>query len=81
LDDTLVVDVASGDGQQLPRGWAQWNSRINGAIRDQQPNDQALRSNKEPALGVWRGEIALPSTAQKILGRSAAIGITVTTRS
>jgi hypothetical protein len=79
FDDTLVVDIAPGDGQSPPRAWATWNSAIPGAIRDWQPHGDAL-GDTDPAAGVWRGRLEIPPTARSILGPNAEIALTVTSR-
>lgn len=77
FDDTLVVDLAPGDGQSPPRAWATWNSEIPGAIRYWQPTDEPLPDH-DRAPGVWRGLVPLPPTARPILGPDARLRLTVT---
>ncbi len=80
FDDTLVVDVAPGDGQGPPRAWAAWNSVIPGAIRTWKPDGTAPLQDLAPQPGIWRGEVRLPPSARGILDSSAAIQLTVTRR-
>ena len=79
FDDTLVVDIAPGDGQSAPQAWATWNSEIPGPIRDWEPSGQPL-GDADVATGVWKGRIGIPPTARPILGPHAEVVLTVTTR-
>lgn len=79
FDDTLIVDIAPGDGQAAPRAWATWNSLIPGALRDWKPDGEPL-GDSEPATGVWRGRVKVPPTAHPILGAAAEITLSVTSR-
>ncbi|SFO58089.1 Alpha/beta hydrolase of unknown function [Geodermatophilus obscurus] len=79
-EDTLVVDIAPGDGAAAPRAWVMWNSVIPGALRDWQPDGPPL-ADLDPTPGRWHGRIPVPDTAQPILGPDAAVVLTVTGRS
>lgn len=79
FDDTLVVDIAPGDGLVPAQAWATWNSMIPGAIRDWQPDGEPL-GDTDPATGTWRGRIPVPPSARPILGLDAEITLTVTSR-
>jgi hypothetical protein len=75
-EDTLVVDIEPGDETSFPRAYATWNSVIPGALRDWQPGGDPL-PDLVNAPGVWRGRVPVPATARPILGRNAAIVLTV----
>jgi hypothetical protein len=69
FDDTLVVDVHPGDGGRA-RVWAEWNSKIDGAVREWTSPDQDAKT--------WRSEIPVPDTAHRVLGTGAAIRLVIT---
>jgi hypothetical protein len=76
--DILVVDIAA-DQQQPQQAWATWNSAIPEAIRDWTPNAQtALADQASDTPNLWRSTIPLPQSAHRLLGRNAAIQLTVT---
>lgn len=79
--DALLVDMAYGNGQDLPTAWAQWNSSIDVAVRDWEPRekDDELRDLEE-APKLWRGEIGLPLAAHRLMGKNARLSLTVTPR-
>jgi pimeloyl-ACP methyl ester carboxylesterase len=79
FDDTLVVDIAPGDGSLAPRAWGTWTSTIPGAIRDWQPEGDPL-GDADEAAGVWQGDIPLPEACRKILGPEAHLALVVTQR-
>ncbi|HZD02678.1 MAG TPA: hypothetical protein VFA46_21550 [Actinomycetes bacterium] len=77
FDDILVVDVGHRDGAMV--AWATWNSQIPGAIRDYVPSGDPL-GDENPEAGTWVAHVALPPTAEPILGSNARIQLTVTPR-
>ncbi len=77
FDDVLIVDVGHRDAALV--AWATWNSQIPGAIRDYVPSGDPL-GDEDPEVGTWVARVALPSTAEPILGKNARIQLTVTPR-
>ena len=80
FEDTLVVDIAPGDGPGNPRVWTAWSSQIPGALRDWDPAHAATMADADDRSGVWRGEVALPPTCRPLLGPQAVVGLVVTAR-
>ena len=78
--DVLVVDIAAATDQQMPRGWAIWNSALPMAIRDWTPDDAAELTDVDAEPGRWRGQVPLPRMAHELLGRDARLQLTVTKR-
>lgn len=78
--DALLVDIAYGDGQELPRAWANWNSRIDAAVREWEPRAEDELSDRAPEPQLWRGEVDLPKVAHRLMGKNARIALTVTPR-
>ena len=77
FEDLLVVDVGTVDDRLA--AWAVWNSEVSVPLRDYEPSGPPL-DDEEPAEGVWIASIALPPTAREILGRRAALRLTVADR-
>jgi hypothetical protein len=77
FDDILIVDI--GHRADALTAWAVWNSKISGAIRDYEPSGDPL-GDEDPRAGAWVVRVALPSTAEPILGSNARIQLTVTPR-
>jgi hypothetical protein len=80
FEDTLVIDIAPGDGTSLPKAWATWNSALPGAIRDYDPTAGPPIRDTNPAAGEWAGEIPMPPVSHPLLGEEAVLVITVTPR-
>lgn len=76
FDDTLVVDVHPGDGGRA-QVWAEWNSRIDGAIREW-TSTRPLLPDQDADPEIWRSEIPVPDTAHRVLGTRAAIQLVIT---
>ncbi|GAA4410087.1 hypothetical protein GCM10023168_29410 [Fodinibacter luteus] len=80
FEDTLVVDIAPGEGTTSPKAWATWNSQLAGAIRDYDATKGAPIPDSEPEIGRWRGEVPMPAVSHRLLGANAVLAITVTPR-
>jgi hypothetical protein len=80
FEDTLVIDIAPGDGTSLPKAWATWNSALPGAIRDYDPTTGPPIRDTNPAAGEWAGEIPMPPVSHPLFGEEAVLVITVTPR-
>ena len=80
FEDTLIVDIAPGDGTVDQKAWAIWNSQLGGAIRDYDATERTPIPDSEPELGRWRGEVPMPRVAHSLLGPDAVLAITVTPR-
>ncbi|RSM36042.1 hypothetical protein DMA12_41950 [Amycolatopsis balhimycina DSM 5908] len=77
FDDTLVVDVQPGNGDEQPaQAWAVWNSELPGAIRNWTPTGDPLPGDQSG--DGWMTEVALPETANPLFGPTAAIRLTLT---
>jgi hypothetical protein len=77
--DVLVVDIAQG-GPDSGATWATWNSEIGGAIRDWDPRGTAPLADADARPGHWKVRVPLPPGARPLLGRDAAVEITVDAR-
>lgn len=73
FDDTLIVDVHPGGGRT--EVWADWNSSIDGAIRDWTSN-RPRPPHQDTTPEVWR--IPVPETAHNVLGPEAAVQLVIT---
>jgi len=80
FEDTLVVDIAPGDGTVMPKAWAIWNSQLPEAIRDYDPTATPPIHDTNPATGQWRGEVPMPPVSHPLFGQDAVVVITVTPR-
>jgi hypothetical protein len=81
--DALLVDIAYGDGQLMPKAWAAWNSTVDATVRDWIPDEQDdyLEDKAPDDPNIWRGVIALPKVAHRLMGENARVVLTVTPRS
>lgn len=77
FDDILIVDIGRRDDAMA--AWAEWNSKIRGAIRDYEPTGDPF-TDENPRPGEWVAHVPLPSTAEPILGPKARLRLTVRTR-
>jgi hypothetical protein len=77
FEDILIVDVGNRDGAMM--AWAEWNSRIRGAIREYEPTGEPM-TDENPRPGTWIAHVPLPPTAEPILGPKARFRLTVTAR-
>ncbi|MGW4897297.1 esterase/lipase family protein [Kitasatospora sp. NPDC004240] len=75
FDDVLVIDVDTSGPR--PAAWAQWNSRIDGAIKDHVPHGVPL-TDEDPAAVSWISHVPLPPTTTRTLGGGARLRLTVT---
>ena len=80
--DALLVDIAYGDGQVMPKAWAAWNSTIDTAVRDWKPDEQDdyLEDEAPKDPNLWRGVIGLPKVAHRLMGENARVVLTATPR-
>jgi hypothetical protein len=80
--DALLVDIAYGDGQVMPKAWAAWNSTVDATVRDWIPDEQDdyLEDKAPDDPNIWRGVIALPKVAHRLMGENARVVLTVTPR-
>ncbi len=76
--DVLVVDIEISQDAQ-PRAWAEWGSRVEGALRDWKPDPSTTLplTDEEDAPGVWRACVGVPEAARPLLGAGAAVVIQV----
>ncbi|MFD0273136.1 lipase family alpha/beta hydrolase [Kitasatospora sp. NPDC127111] len=72
--DSLIVDVDTSGPR--PAAWAHWNSRVTGTIKDLRPDGDPLPDD-DPAADSWVGHLPVPATAAPILGRQAAVRLSV----
>jgi hypothetical protein len=78
--DSLIVDYQPATARHAPRAWAEWNSKIPGAVGDRLPHDGAALAVVEAVPDTWRSEVPFPETAAPMLGADARLAITVTHR-
>lgn len=80
--DVAIFDVGPDDSGPGLRAWANWNSKIPGALEDFNPATTQPCQIESLPDGSWEFELSFPDTAKSlaVLGKQSKLRITITDR-